>query len=105
MTNAEHALLLERIFDAVREVRGEGGKEYGDGTGNAFSYFEQLGAELDLSREQVLWVLANKHRVGIRQWLRGHRSQREDVRGRIKDFICYLTLLWGMIEESESNAV
>jgi len=44
-----------------------------------------------------------KHIDGITAYLNGHKSQREDVRGRIKDAIVYLMLLWAMIEEKESN--
>jgi|TARA_R100001530_G_scaffold131243_1_gene102779 hypothetical protein len=44
-----------------------------------------------------------KHIDGITAYLAGHKSQREDVRGRIKDAIVYLMLLWAMIEERESN--
>jgi hypothetical protein len=52
-----------------------------------------------LSREQVLWVYALKHLDGIRAYVDGHRSQREDVRGRINDFIVYMMLLHGMLQE------
>ena len=44
-----------------------------------------------------------KHIDGITAYLSGHKSQREDVRGRIKDAIVYLMLLWAMIEERENN--
>ena len=42
-----------------------------------------------------------KHIDGISSYVNGHKSQREDVRGRITDSIVYLCLLWGMIEERE----
>jgi len=41
-----------------------------------------------------------KHVDGIKAYVNGHKSQREDVRGRITDIIVYLMLLWGMIEEN-----
>ena len=40
-----------------------------------------------------------KHIDGILAFINGHKSQREDVRGRLTDVIVYLTLLWGMIDE------
>ena len=44
-----------------------------------------------------------KHIDGIAAFVKGHKSQREDVRGRITDCIVYLMLLWGMIEEDGST--
>ena len=45
-----------------------------------------------------------KHIDGISSYVNGHKSQREDVRGRITDAIVYLCLLWGMVEdESKQN--
>tara|TARA_Y100001938_G_C7856425_1_gene313380 strand:+ start:263 stop:400 length:138 start_codon:yes stop_codon:yes gene_type:complete len=38
---------------------------------------------------------------GVMSYIKGHKSQREDVRGRITDIIVYLMLLWGMVEEDE----
>ena len=42
-----------------------------------------------------------KHIDGIMSYCKGHKSQREDVRGRIVDVIVYLTLLWGMIDQED----
>lgn len=94
--------LMEDIFDEIRAVRADGQAEYAHDQSNAFANFERAAADLpDVTREQVLWIFAMKHRDGIASWLGGHQSQREDVRGRIKDLIMYLILLWGMIEEGE----
>ena len=54
-------------------------------------------------------VYLMKHIDGINAWVKGHKSQREDVTGRIKDAIVYLCLLWGManeeiVSESEIDA-
>ena len=44
-------------------------------------------------------VYLMKHIDGINAWVKGHKSQREEVTGRIKDAIVYLCLLWGMANE------
>lgn len=44
-----------------------------------------------------------KHIDGISSFVNGHKSQREDVRGRITDAIVYLCLLWGMVEDTENK--
>lgn len=97
------AEVMEQVFDEIREVRADGQAEYAHDQSNAFANFERAAADLDLPREQVLWVFAMKHRDGIAAWLKGHKSQREDVRGRIKDLIMYLILLRGMIEQDEQR--
>ena len=79
-------------------MRAAGQKEYARKNNNAFANFERVGKNLDLSREDVLLVYLLKHIDGICSFVKGHKSQREDVRGRITDAIVYLCLLWGMIE-------
>ena len=44
-----------------------------------------------------------KHVDGIASYVKGHESQRENIRGRLTDAIVYLTLLWGMVEERDEN--
>ena len=58
---------------------------------------------LNISSDKTLMVYLLKHIDGITAYLSGHKSQREDVRGRIKDAIVYLMLLWAMVEERELN--
>ena len=82
-------------------MRAAGQKEYARKNNNAFANFERVGKNLDLSREDVLLVYLLKHIDGICSFVKGHKSQREDVRGRITDAIVYLCLLWGMINETE----
>ena len=53
------------------------------------------------NKEMVLWVYLMKHIDGIASYLRGHRSEREEVQGRLTDAIVYLCILWGMIESGE----
>lgn len=102
MTKAQMAVLMERIFEDCMGTREAGQAEYAHDEANAFANFERAAADLELPREHVLWIFAMKHRDGIVSYLNGHKSQREDVRGRIKDLIVYLCLLWGMIDENET---
>jgi hypothetical protein len=101
-TKKEIATLMDRIFKDLHTTREAGQKEYAHDESNAFANFERTANELGLTREQVLWVFFNKHKDGVASYINGHKSQREDVRGRIKDMMVYLVLLWGMVEDSES---
>ena len=80
-------------------MRAAGQKEYARKSDNAFANFERVGDNLDLDKKEVLLVYMLKHVDGVCSYVKGHKSQREDVRGRITDLIVYLCLLWGMIEE------
>ena len=86
------------IMMEVKQTRDAGQKEYAHSADNVFANFERVAENLDISKEQALMVYLMKHIDGINAWVKGHKSQREDVRGRIKDAIVYLCLLWGMAE-------
>ena len=82
-------------------MREQGQKEYARKESNAFANFEKIAENINTSREKVLLVYMLKHIDGICSFVEGHKSQREDVRGRITDVIVYLCLLWGMVEEND----
>lgn len=103
MTREQMAAVMETMFDEERNTREAGQKEYAHDAENAFRNFDGLAGELGLDRKMVLWIYLRKHMDGILAYLRGHKSQREDVRGRIKDARVYLALLRGMIEEDEAK--
>jgi hypothetical protein len=97
--------VMEAVFAECRELRKAGQKEYAHADENAFANFEDDSREAGVSRETVLSIFANKHWRGIRAWIKGHKSQREDVRGRINDMIVYLCLLRGMADENEGKII
>lgn len=103
MTRAELAELLQKIHYEELEVRTAGQNEYCHDDSNCFANFEAAALELGGTREEDLMHLALKHWRGICAYVKGHTSQREDVRGRIKDLRMYLALLWGMIEENPKS--
>ena len=100
MTREDMEKVMSQVFTECHLLRNAGQKEYAHTIDNAFRNFEAISDELHLSREQVLWVYLKKHLDGITAHINGHRSQREDVRGRINDAIVYLCLLRGMVEDS-----
>lgn len=102
MRQNEMAEVMERVFhEEIMALRDAGQKEYAHEGADSFANFDRLAEDLKIDRKQVLWVYAMKHRDGIASWLKGHKSQREDVTGRINDLIVYLFLLRGMIEEEK----
>ena len=102
-TREEVSQHFATMFEEIMVTREAGQKEYAHDDNKAFANFEKLSEELGIPREKVLWIYAMKHKDGIVSYLKGHKSQRESVHGRIKDLIVYLMLLDGMITDNESS--
>lgn len=102
-TRADVANLMAAIFADCQETREAGQREYAHDEQNALANFERLAADLGISREKALWVYTKKHLDGILAYINGHQSQRENVRGRIKDVIVYLILFWAMVDDNDET--
>jgi len=103
MTQKQMESLIKNIFEEVQDMRDAGQKEYAQQEDNAFANFERISGWLDTNKKEVLMVYLMKHIDGICSWIKGHKSQREDVTGRIVDCIVYLCLLYGMSQEYEPH--
>ena len=93
--------LFKDIIEEVKATRDDGQKEYAHTEDDVFANFERVASSLDISKEKALMVYLMKHIDGINAYIKGHKSQREDVTGRIKDAIVYLCLLWGMVDDDK----
>ena len=78
-----------------------GQKEYAHDEDNVFANFERIAEQTSFDKKMVLWIYLMKHIDGIASFLKGHKSQRENVEGRLTDAIVYLCILWAMIEEEK----
>ena len=103
MTHSEMHKLMNSILDNIVKIRDEGQKEYAHDSNDVFANFNRVGNLLEVDKKKVLMTYMLKHVDGIAAYVKGHKSQREDVRGRITDCVVYLMLLWGMIEEEDAN--
>lgn len=99
-SRADVARLMTNIFADCQATREKAHDEYAHDDANALANFERIAAELGISREKVWYTYAKKHWDGILAHINGQVSQREDVRGRIKDEIVYLVLLWAMVDDN-----
>ena len=98
------ANLMDRVFRACRDARSEGQKEYAHNEDNGLANFERVAERLGIDRKKVLMTYAEKHLDGIHAHNNGLISQRESVRGRIRDVIVYMVLLWAMVDDDDSAA-
>jgi hypothetical protein len=89
----------KEIIPNIMRTRDAGQKEYAQNQDNIFANFDRISNSLSISREKVLMTYLLKHIDGISAYVKGHKSQREDVTGRITDAIVYLMLLWAMSRE------
>ena len=94
---------MKKIQQKVTKVRKSGQNEYAHDENNVFANFDRIADALNTSREKVLMTYLLKHVDGIKAYVNGYTSQREDVRGRISDIIVYSMLLWGMVEEKDNT--
>lgn len=99
------AQVMEKMFQECTTLRKAGQQEYSHREENAFANFERVAERLNIDRKQVLMVYLEKHLDGIHSFLKGHKSQREDIRGRINDVVVYATLLRGMVDEEETQEI
>tara|TARA_R110002020_G_scaffold138354_1_gene308266 strand:+ start:5460 stop:5789 length:330 start_codon:yes stop_codon:yes gene_type:complete len=101
MHREEMKLLIDDIFTEVLRVRDAGQTEYARDRGNVFANFERVASFTGTSKEKALLTYMIKHVDGLCAYADGHRSQREDVRGRLTDIIVYCLLFWGMVEDND----
>ena len=92
---------FDYMINKIKETRDDGQKEYARTEDNVFANFDRVSDCLKIPREKALMVYLLKHVDGISSYIDGHKSQREDVSGRITDTIVYLFLLWAMIDGEE----
>ncbi len=103
-TQTTLAAHFKSIFDKeIMKLRDAGQKEYAHDSSSPFANFRRAADDVGIDAKKVLWIFAMKHKDGIASYLKGHTSQREDVRGRINDLIVYMFLLRGMIDEEEGT--
>ena len=101
MTRVQLKEIMERIVNLVSVTRDAGQDEYARDTDNVFANFERVASFTKTTREKALLTYMIKHIDGLCAYADGHRSQREDVRGRLTDIIVYAMLFWGMVESNE----
>ena len=101
MKSKEMIELMNTIFDSILAMHTAGQKEYAHDEDNVFANFDRIANQTHSDRKFVLWIYLMKHIDGIASYINGHKSQREDVRGRITDALVYLIILWGMINKDE----
>lgn len=95
------AEIMAATFTRLDKLREQGQAEYAHDDENGLRNFEALASDLNINREQVLWIYMKKHLDGILAHINGHRSQRESVHGRIDDVHVYLELFRAMVIDDD----
>ena len=97
---------FDHMLSKIKLTRDNGQQEYAHDEDNVFANFDRVANCLDISPEKAIMVYLLKHIDGISAYIQGHKSQRENVSGRITDAIVYLFLLWAMTDgEKDLKAI
>ena len=96
-------LLQNEIIPQVLDIREAGQKEYARNPGNVFGNFERVADFAGVTVNQAIYTYLIKHIDGIGAHIDGHKSQREDVEGRVIDAIVYLCLLYGRFHQQKKE--
>lgn len=103
MNYDEMSNLMDRvIIPQIKETRAAGQAEYARQDEDVLANFKRIGETLGLSKDKVISVFLLKHIDGIISYIDGHKSQREDVTGRLTDVIVYCCLLWASVEDKNN---
>jgi hypothetical protein len=104
MNYDEMSNLMDRvIIPKMLETRAQGQAEYARQDADVLANFKRIGETLDLDPDKVISVYLLKHIDGIISYIDGHKSQREDVTGRLTDVIVYCCLLWASAEDKKQK--
>ncbi len=98
MTFEDFDKLLDKMIAEEREIGQTKAIEYTQG--DRLDNFKRLAKELGISPDKVLWVYLKKHLDSIANYIKTGVVLSEPIEGRIKDARVYLSLLRGLIEES-----
>lgn len=101
MTNQEFDSLLSRMISEEMYIGKTKGKEYTQG--DRLDNFKRIAMELNITPLQVLWVYLKKHLDSIASYIKTEKVHSEPIQGRIMDARVYLSLLRGLIEESQGT--
>lgn len=103
-TRKDVGQLMNSVFQDCEAVYNIANQEYAS-DGDALANFNADAERLGIDRKISWSVLAGKHWRGINSYICGMRGQRENIRGRIKDLIVYLVLLWAMIDDEDESSM
>ena len=93
------------LWEECVKIRDTKGKEYAHSQ-DRFANFNRLAEELEISNIKIGWIFLRKHLDSIASYVKcGKVHSTESIRGRIVDAIVYLTLIGGMIAETEDNNI
>ncbi len=96
--------ILDDVLDKCRDIMNSKGVAY-SGTDDKFGNFNRIATKLGLDRKKIWSVYFNKHTDAIDAFLREEYKDCEPIQGRIMDAINYLLLLYGMVEEEDTDPV
>lgn len=103
MDRQQFGEVLEREFNALRELNGTKGKEY-SGDEDALRNFKEVARACGITPQQALMTYATKHWQAINSYVKNGRVYSEPIQGRLRDLVLYGLLMIALVEEEEQQA-
>ena len=95
--------LMDRvIIPEIKKTRAQGQAEYARTDADVLANFNRVGKTLNMDPDKVIAVYLLKHIDGVISYIDGHKSQRENITGRLTDIIVYCCLLWASAEDKNN---
>lgn len=106
MDSKEFDLLLDSMFEDIKELSSTKGREYTGGSPDRLDNFRQVAREAGITDLQAWLVFANKHYRSIQTYMRAPVSSNqlsEPMRSRFLDLILYSILGYALVVEHQRN--
>lgn len=102
MNTEKRIEFFRKEFEKMMEISATKGVEYANDDHDANNNFKEIGKQLSMTPEQVLWVYVKKHLQAVESYLRrGSVLSNEPIEGRIHDIILYNFILLSLLEEKK----
>jgi hypothetical protein len=105
MTFEQFDKFQEELLAEVVKMKSTKGREYAN-SADRFGNFNRLSQRLELPNYKIGWIYLVKHLDSIEAWMKDpSKPLTESIQGRFVDAITYLTLIAGMVVESQDRTL
>lgn len=99
MTNSDFQALQLLQFERILGLGTTKGREYANSDIDRFANFKDIGQDLGVTPEIVLWIYIKKHIRALDTWMKTKGEVSESIHSRIMDIMTYCSLLDGLLSE------
>lgn len=98
----DFAAFSASIRSKINTLREAGQKEYAHSESCVYECFQRSAGLIGVDDLVPVFIFMDKHLRGVEAYANGHKSQRENVMGRLSDLLLYSFIAEGMLRERDS---